>query len=160
MLNRIILQGRCGKDPEKRMTPSGVPVTSVAIAVERDFGKNENGERETDWIDVVAFRETANFLADHFNKGKMIIVSGRLQIRTWLDKEGSKRRSAEVVADSVYFGDSKKSSDGNSTYQAPNSYPGAAGGFPETMAMLDKYSAPNGSSDFAILEDTDSQLPF
>ena len=167
MLNRVIIQGRCGKDPEKRMTPSGVPVTSVSLAVDRDFAK-DGEERETDWIDVVAFRGTANFLADHFQKGSVAIVSGRLQIRNYTDKDGNKRRAAEVVADSVYFGDSKKSDQGNSTYQAPIAYPGEAGGFPESMALIEKYqsegklaySAHQGQSDFAMLDDGDANLPF
>ena len=106
MLNKVIIMGRCGRDPEMRMTPSGVPVTSVTLAVDRDFGKD--GNKETDWIDVVAWRETAKFLADHFAKGKLAVVSGRLQIRSWTDKDGNKRKTAEVVVDNVYFGDSKK----------------------------------------------------
>lgn len=158
MLNKVILQGRCGKDPEKRTTPSGVPVTSVSLAVDRDF--NKDGEKKTDWIDVVAWRGTANFLADHFQKGSTVIVCGRLEIREWQDKDGNKRRNAEVIADSVYFGDSKKSNDGNSTYQAPNSYPGSTGDFSETMAMIDKYTTQGMQSDFAMLDDDDAQLPF
>ena len=106
MLNKVIIMGRCGRDPEMRMTPSGVPVTSVTLAVDRDFGKD--GNKETDWIDVVAWRETAKFLADHFSKGRMAVVSGRLQIRSWNDKDGNKHKTAEVVADNVYFGESKK----------------------------------------------------
>lgn len=158
MLNKVILQGRLGRDPEKRLTPSGVPVTSVAVACDRDFGK---GEKETDWIDVVAFRDTANFLSDHFQKGKMIIVSGRLQIRTWTDKDGAKRRNAEVVADSVYFGDSKKTSEGNPTYQ-PQSFPQASQNpYAETEALIAKYKAQGAQqSEFALLEDDDAQLPF
>ena len=159
MLNRVILMGRCGKDPEKRMTPSGVPVTSVSLAVDRDFTK-DGGERETDWIDVVAFRGTANFLADHFQKGSMAIVSGRLQIRNWTDKEGNKRRNAEVVADSVYFGDSKKSTEGNSTYQAQNGSQGYSDGFTETEALIAKYQQQGMQSDFAMLEGDDAGLPF
>ena len=90
----------------------------------------------------------------------MAIVSGRLQIRNWVDKEGNKRRNAEVVADSVYFGDSKKSSDGNSTYQAPNSYPGSTSAFAETEALISKYQQQGMQSEYAMLEDDDSQLPF
>lgn len=109
MLNKIIIQGRCGRDPEMRVTPNGVPVTSVTLAVDRDF-KSNDGNKETDWIDVVAFRETAKFLADYFYKGRMAIVVGRLQIRGWNDKDGNKRKTAEVVAENVYFGDSKNDS--------------------------------------------------
>lgn len=107
MLNRILLQGRLCADPELRRTQSGTPVTSFRIAVDRDF-KDKSGEKETDFIDVVAWRGTAEFVRQYFTKGRMAVVEGRLQIRTWTDKEGNKRTSAEVVADSVYFGDSKR----------------------------------------------------
>lgn len=106
-LNRIILQGRLCADPELRRTQSGTPVTSFRIAVDRDF-KNQSGEKETDFIDVVAWRGTAEFVSQYFAKGRMAVVEGRLQIRPWTDKEGGRRTSAEVVADSVYFGDSKR----------------------------------------------------
>lgn len=161
MLNQIILQARLCKDVELRRLPSGKAVASVSVACERDFTNKETNEKETDFIDVVAFGATADHLAKWFTKGKMIIVTGRLQIRTWTDKEGNKRRNAEVVADSVYFGDRKKSSDGTYPSQTTNSYPGEAGGFPETMALAEKYMAQNaGQSDFAMLDDEDAQLPF
>lgn len=112
MLNKVILHGRCGRDPEMRMTPNGKPVTTVTLAVDRDF-TGKDGAKETDWIDVVAWNGTAKFLADHFSKGKMAIVAGRLQIRGWTDKDGNKRKTAEVVADNVYFGDTKKEDSGN-----------------------------------------------
>jgi single-strand DNA-binding protein len=132
----------------------------VSVACDRDFTK-EGGEKETDFIDIVAFGGTADHLAKWFTKGKMIIVSGRLQIRNWTDKEGNKRRNAEVVADSVYFGDSKKSDQGNSTYQAPTASQGYAGDFPETMAMINQYQAQGAQqNDFAMLDDDDAQLPF
>ena len=102
-LNHIVLQGRLTRDPELRRTGSGVAVASFTLAVDRDFGKNENGEKETDFIDCNAWRGTGEFVSKYFSKGSMAIVSGRLQIRNWTDKEGNKRRSAEVVADSVYF---------------------------------------------------------
>ena len=160
-LNHIVLQGRLTRDPELRRTGSGVAVTSFTLAVDRDFSKNENGEKETDFIDCNAWRGTGEFVSKYFSKGSMAIVSGRLQIRTWTDKDGNKRRSAEVVADSVYFGDSKKSSEGNSIYQAPNSYLGATVGFSETEALINKYQQQGiPASDFAMLEDDDSQLPF
>ena len=107
MLNKIILMGRLTRDPELRRTGSGTAVTSFAIAVDRDF-KSQNGEKETDFIDVVAWRSTAEFVSKHFSKGRMAVVEGRLQIRDWTDKDGTKRRSAEVVADNVYFADSKR----------------------------------------------------
>lgn len=107
MLNKIILMGRLTRDPELRRTGSGTAVTSFALAVDRDF-KGQGGEKETDFIDVVAWRNTAEFVSKYFTKGRMAVVEGRLQIRDWKDKEGNNRRSAEVVADNVYFGDSNK----------------------------------------------------
>ncbi len=106
-LNKVILQGRLGRDPELRTTPAGVPVASMLLAVDRDFKDKETGEKSTDWIDVVVWRSTAEFVAKNFTKGRMAVVEGRLQIREWVDKEGKKRHNAEVVADNVYFGDSK-----------------------------------------------------
>ena len=107
MLNKIILMGRLTRDPELRRTGSGTAVTSFALAVDRDF-KGQGGEKETDFIDVVAWRNAAEFVSKYFTKGRMAVVEGRLQIRDWKDKEGNNRRSAEVVADNVYFGDSNK----------------------------------------------------
>ncbi len=118
MLNHIAIMGRLTRDPELRRTGSGVAVSSFTIACDRDFNPKDGGEKEVDFIDCNAWRNTAEFVSKYFTKGSMVIVSGRLQIRNWTDKEGNKRRNAEVVADSVYFGDSKKSSEGNSTYQA------------------------------------------
>ena len=106
MLNRIVVMGRCGKDPEIRMTQKGTAVASVTLAVDRDYSADQN--KETDWIDVVAFGKTAEFVEKYFSKGQMAVVSGRLQIRNWEDKEGNKRRSAEILADHVYFGEGKK----------------------------------------------------
>ena len=106
MLNKIILMGRLTRDPEVRVTQANVSVASFSLAVERD-GKNQDGTKETDFIDIVAWRSTAEYVQKYFTKGRMAIVSGRLQIRNWEDKDGNKRRSAEVVADSIYFGDSK-----------------------------------------------------
>ena len=106
MLNKIVIMGRLTRDPELRRTQSGTPVTSFSLAVDRDF-KSQSGDKETDFIDVVAWRNTAEFAAKYFTKGRMAIASGRLQIRDWRDNNGNKRRSAEVVADSIYFGDTK-----------------------------------------------------
>lgn len=111
MLNHITIMGRLTRDPELRHTGSGTPCASFAVAVDRDFGKNENGEKETDFIECVAWRNTADFVSKYFSKGRMAVVSGRLQIRSWTDKEGNKRKTAEVVADQVYFGDSKRDGD-------------------------------------------------
>lgn len=134
MLNHITIMGRLTRDPELRRTGSGVAVTSFAIACDRDIANKETGERETDFIDCVAWRATGEFVAKHFRKGSMAVVSGRLQIRGWTDKDGNKRRTAEVVAENVYFGDSKKS-EANGAQVQPN-------------------------HDFAVIEDEDAQLPF
>ena len=107
MLNKIFLIGRLTRDPELRRTQSGTPVASFALAVDRDF-KAQNGEKETDFIDVVAWRNKAEFVSKYFTKGRMAVVEGRLQIRDWTDKDGNKRKAAEVIADNVYFGDAKK----------------------------------------------------
>lgn len=115
MLNRIIVMGRLTRDPELRRTNSGTAVASFSLAVDRDF-KSQSGEKETDFIDVVAWRNTAEFVSKYFSKGRMAVVEGRLQLRDWTDKDGNKRRSAEIVANSVYFGDSKR--DGGDTVQS------------------------------------------
>lgn len=156
MLNHITIMGRLTKDPELRRTGSGVAVASFTIAVDRDYNPKDGGEKEVDFIDCNAWRGTGEFVSKYFSKGSMAIVSGRLQIRTWTDKDGNKRRNAEVVADSVYFGDSKKSSDGNSTYSAPNASQGYAGGFAETEALIKQYQ----QQGFPTVEDDDPQLPF
>ena len=108
MLNKIILMGRLTRDPELRRTQSGTAVASFTLAVDRDY-KPQDGERETDFIDIVAWRGTGEFVSKYFSKGRMAVVEGRLQVRDWKDKDGAKRRSTEVVADNVYFGDSKRS---------------------------------------------------
>ena len=108
MLNRIIVMGRMTRDPELRRTNSGTAVASFSLAVDRDF-KSQSGEKETDFVDIVAWRSTADFVSKFFTKGRMAVVEGRLQIRDWKDKDGNNRRSAEVVAEHVYFGDSKRS---------------------------------------------------
>ena len=110
MLNHIVVMGRLTKDPEMRRTQSGTGVCSFTIANERDFA-DKSGEKETDFLDIVAWHKTADFVEKYFSKGRMIVVSGRLQIRTWNDKDGNKRRTPEIIADSVYFADSKKDSD-------------------------------------------------
>ena len=109
MLNHISIMGRLTRDPELRYTNAGTPVASFTLAADRDF-KNQNGEKETDFIDCVAWKSTGEFVSKHFSKGRMVIVAGRLQIREWTDENGGKRRNAEVVASNVYFGDSKKES--------------------------------------------------
>lgn len=109
MLNHITIMGRLARDPELRRTGSGVAVTSFTLAVDRDFAPKDGGERETDWIDCVAWRQVGEFVSKYFTKGRMAVVSGRLQVRNWTDKDGIKRRTAEVIAENVYFGDSKQS---------------------------------------------------
>ena len=158
MLNHITIMGRLTRDPELRRTGSGIAVASFSLAVDRDFSPKDGGERETDFIDCVAWRQTGEFVSKYFTKGRMAVVSGRLQIRSWTDKEGNKRRTAEVVADNVYFGDSKRDDQGSSSYSG-NSY-GNYGSAPAAPAY-GGYSAPTApASDFAMLDDDDAQLPF
>ena len=159
MLNHIVIMGRLTRDPELRRTGSGIAVASFTVAVDRDFGGRDGGERETDFIDCVAWRQTGEFVSKYFTKGSMIVVSGRLQIRNWTDKDGNKRRTAEVVADNCYFGESKRSNEGNSSYGG-NTYGGNSYG--SAPAANYGYSAPasNPASDFAMLDDDDAQLPF
>ena len=167
MLNHIVLMGRLTRDPELRRTGTGIPVATFTLAVDRDFGSNrETGEKETDFIDIVAWRNTAEFVSKYFAKGRMAVVSGRLQIRNWNDKDGNKRRSAEVVADNVYFGDSKREgaggfdqSYGQPAYSQPayNQQPAYGG---QGYGYGQPAPAPAPASDFAMLEDDDSELPF
>lgn len=107
MLNHIVLMGRLCADPELRRTNSGTPVTSFTLAVDRNF-KSQNGEKEADFVPVIAWRNTAEFVSKYFTKGRMAVVDGRLQMRNWTDKDGNKRTTAEVVAENVYFGDTKR----------------------------------------------------
>lgn len=130
MLNRTIQMGRLTRDPELRRTPAGVAVCSFSIACDRDF-KSANGERETDFFDVVAWRSTAEFVSKFFSKGRMAVVEGRLQNRDWTDRDGNKRRSTEIIADNVYFGDSKPKENGEGEPPAYGDDPlaGAGNGF-------------------------------
>ena len=137
MLNHIVVMGRLTHDPELRRTQAGVPVASFSIACDRDFKDKTSGERATDFIDIVAWRTTGEFVSKYLTKGRMAIVSGRLQIRDWTDKEGNKRRSAEVVAEDVYFGDSRSKED-----QEP---PASTGG-PVEAAGGDAFGLPSGFS--------------
>ena len=133
MLNRIILMGRLTRDPELRHTQSGTAVASFSLAVDRDFKSRDSGEKTTDFIDVVAWRNTAEFVSKYFAKGRMAVVEGRLQIRDWTDRDGGKRRSAEVVADNFSR--------------------------PAAPAPVD-YGIPAGADQFAELADDDGDLPF
>ncbi len=158
MLNHIVIMGRLVADPEFRTTPAGVAVVTVRMAVDRDFKNKQTGERETDFINVVAWRQTAEFVSRYFTKGRMAVVEGRLQIRPYTDRDGNKRTAAEVVAENFYFGDSRREGDGGSyggqqpygqPYSAPMSQP--SGG----------YAAPDGDSDqFTELAGDESDLPF
>lgn len=153
MLNHITIMGRLVRDPELRRTGSGVAVASFTVAVDRDY-KAEGQDRETDFIDCVAWRGTGEFVNKYFRRGSMIVVDGRLQIRSWTDKEGNKRRTAEILADNIYFGDSKKSDSSSSG--------GDYGGDSYGSNSYGGYSAPSNApgSDFAELDDDDAQLPF
>lgn len=150
MLNHITIMGRFVRDPELRRTGSGIAVASFTLAVDRDFKSSNGGDKEVDFIDCVAWRQAGEFVSKYFTRGRMAVVSGRLQIRSWNDKDGNKRRTAEVVADNVYFADTKSENASSGTQQsAPANY-----GTPA-------YSAPSyPGSDFVMLEDDDAQLPF
>ena len=179
MLNHIVLMGRLVRDPELRRTQAGIPVATFTLAVDHDIPNRETGERGVDFIDVVVWRQTAEFVTKYFAKGRMAVVSGRLQIRKWTDNQGNKRYNAEVVADNVYFGDSKRDSDNSGSYNG-SSYAGGNNGYNNNRSYNDNsYAAPNNgynapnqgyaapaaptapaASDFAMLEDNDSELPF
>ena len=139
MLNKIFLQGRLVSDPALRHTPSGVAASSFRLAVERDFKDKGTGEKQVDFINIVAWRQTGEFVSRYFTKGRMAIVEGRLQIRDYTDREGNKRTIAEVVADHVYFGDSRKEGEG---------------------VPSEPTAAPGGGAQFAELQGDDGELPF
>ncbi len=156
MLNHIVIMGRLARDPELRHTQSGVAVASFRLAVDRDFKDKNTGERATDWIDVVAWRQTGEFVSRYFTKGRMAVV----------DKDGNKRTSAEVVADNVYFGDSKRDGEGGGSfssgyrqdggYSQPAPRSGSYGG-----DALSGYGAPPADGDsFSELTTDDGPLPF
>ena len=142
MLNRIILMGRLTRDPELRHTQAGTPVASFSLAVDRDFKDKATGEKGTDFIDIVAWRQTAEFVSRFFTKGRMAVVEGRLQLRDWTDRDGNKRRTAEVLAEHVYFGDSKRDAESGGAYTPPPAEPGS------------------GGAEFAELTEDDGELPF
>lgn len=141
MLNKILIMGRLTRDPELRRTGSGTPVTSFSLACDRDF-KSQSGEKETDFIEVVAWKNTAEFVSKYFSKGRMAVVEGRLQIRDWTDKAGSKRTTAEVVADNVYFADSKRSESNDNQKENFNALSGRL------------------SDDFVPISEEDGEIPF
>ena len=138
-LNHVSIMGRLTRDPELRRTNSGTAVASFSLAVDRDFKDKQTGERETDFLDVVAWRSTAEFVAQHFTKGRMAVVDGKLQARAWTDKDGTKRRTVEIIADSVYFGDSKR----------------------DTETKYSHWSAePQREQEYTELNDDGGELPF
>ena len=147
-MNHIVLMGRLTRDPELRHTPNGVAVASFTLAVDRGYTPKDGGEKQTDFIDVVAWRNTAEFVSKYFGKGQMTAVAGRLQIRDWTDREGNKRRSAEVVADNVYFTESKRNREANTSF-APVRDEYDAG-----------FSSPVTGSEYSELEIDDGELPF
>ena len=149
MLNKIVLMGRLTRDPELRRTDSGIAVASFSLACDRDYSGKDGAEKQTDFVDIVAWRHTAEFVGKYFAKGRMAVVSGRLQIRPWTDKEGNKRRSAEIVAESVYFGDSKRDGQQSGQQKSPQA------GYQDASGYDSAYV-----SDFAQIEDDDSDLPF
>ena len=149
MLNHVEIMGRLVRDPELRTTQNQLSVTSFTLAVDRDFGGRDGGEKQTDFIDCVAWRSTAEFVNKYFKKGSMAVVTGRLQIREWTDKDNNKRRNAEIVVDNIYFGDSKRDGTTGGTYDAPPAYGAPAGG----------YAAPVGGG-FAEIDEEDGDLPF
>ena len=141
MLNKIIIMGRLTRDPELRRTGSGTAVTSFPLACDRDF-KSQSGDKETDFIEVVAWKNTAEFVSKYFSKGRMAVVEGRLQIRDWTDKAGNKRTTAEVVADNVYFADSKRSEPNENQKENFNALSGRL------------------SDDFVPISEEDGEIPF
>jgi single-strand DNA-binding protein len=168
----VVIMGRLTRDPELRRTGSGLAVTSFSVAVERDYA-SASGEKEVDYIDCVAWRQTGEFVSKWFTKGSMIVVVGRLQIRSWTDKDGNKRKTAEINVDSVYFGESKKDKDAreaasagpgyyNYPYPAaPTSTPNPIPNYQPQPSQYTYYSAPTiPATDFAMLDDDDAKLPF
>ena len=164
MLNKIVLMGRLTRDPELRRTGSGVAVANFTIAVDRDYS-GPNKEKETDFIDCVAWRQTGEFVSKYFTKGKQIVVSGRLEIRSWTDKDGNKRKTAEVNVENAYFCGDKSDNNSNSYSQNSNYSAHVNGGysmpgFPETEAYMNQYAGKVQADDYAMLTDDDGQLPF
>ena len=158
MLNHIVIMGRLTRDPELRSTQSGASVASFTVAVDRDFGGRDGSERQTDFIDCVAWRSTGEFVSKYFHQGSMIVVSGRLQSRKWQDRDGKNRVSWEINADNVYFGESRRDSDSNrDNYSGRDSYSNNAGSFDSGRSSA---PAPGYKDAFKELDDSDGELPF
>ena len=172
MLNHVVLMGRLTRDPEVRHTQSGLPVASFTLAVDRDYGQ-KGAEKQTDFINIVAWRATADFVGKYFTKGQLVAVSGRIQVRDWTDQNGGKRYATEVVADNVYFAESRRDrapqsgdqygqapySSNQNQYQ-PQSQPYGGAASPFESPQYQAYTSPVATSDFAELDDDDSDLPF
>ncbi len=151
MLNKVFLMGRLVADPEAKQTPSGVSVTTFRIAVDRDFKNKQTGEKEADFLNIVAWRSTAEFVSKYFTKGRIAVVEGRIQIRNYTDKDGVKRYVTEIVADNVYFGDSKRDSDGGYAPRASAPVSASSAAYDPVVPQGDQFSA---------LDDDDAGLPF
>ena len=160
MLNHIVIMGRLARDPELRHTTTGTPVASFRLAVDRDYKDKNTGERGTDWIDVVAWRGTAEFVTRFFGKGRMVVVEGRLQVRGWTDKNGQQRTTAEVVAENVYFGDSRRDTDNGNQNYSQSAAPTAAPAPAAVTQAAPAYPTPAEPGQFSELTDDDSELPF
>ena len=159
MLNHIVIMGRLTRDPELRSTQSGVKVATFTVAVDRDYSGRDGGEKQTDFIDCVAWRQGGEFVATYFHKGSMIVVSGRLQSRKWKDREGNNRVNWEINADSVYFGESRQDSE-NRSYERGNSAPPPSNGYGNYASASKPVNVAPPTSGFTELDDSDGDLPF
>ena len=159
MLNKAILMGRLTRDPELRYTQNNTPVATFTLAIDRSYSRGQ--ERQTDFIDIVAWRRTAEFVSQWFTKGMMAVVVGSIQSRRWQDKNGNNRTSIEVVADEVQFGESKRSreANGNAGYQ-DNGYQGGYSEMPSAPRSVPNFDLPTGGSDFSEISDDDGEVPF
>ena len=158
MLNHIVIMGRLTRDPELRYTQAQVPVASFTVAVDRDFGGRDGGEKQTDFIDCSAWRQTGEFVSKYFRKGSMIVVSGRLQSRKWQDRDGNNRTNWEISADNVYFGESRRRDDDGRDSFGGNNSPSNFGG--NSYESNRGASAPAQPNPFQDLGDDDGELPF
>ncbi len=160
MLNHIVIMGRLTRDPELRTTQSGVNVASFTVACDRDFQGRDGNDRQTDFIDCVAWRQTGEFVSKYFSKGRMIVVSGRLQSRKWQDRDGNNRTNWEIQADNVYFGDSKRDNESQGSYGSSSFNAPASGGYGNYDSNRPAPAAPQiAPNPFEDLED-DGDLPF
>ena len=155
MLNHIVIMGRLTRDPELRYTQSQVPVASFTVAVDRDFSGRDGGERQTDFINCVAWRQSAEFVSKYFHKGSMAVVSGRLPIRQYQDREGNNRTAAEVVSDNVYFGESRRDSDNRASGDSGYSNASYSRSYEAPRA-----AAASNPSPFSELSEDEGELPF